>query len=72
MKKNTVNVLEIVDGNPISLRAFNDTVKGNKEAERLFEVVIMVNGGTKDEIESCIENGCFSQDDYSAFLMHSN
>lgn len=68
----TVNVVEMVSGTPISLKTFSDTQEGNKEAEELFAKVMLENDGAPIEVEDCIENGAFSNDDYSVFLIHSN
>lgn len=37
MNVNTVNVIEIVNGTPVSVRAFTDDNAGNVEAEALFK-----------------------------------
>ena len=73
----TVNVLEIIDGTPLSIRSFPDTKAGNKKAEKLFTAAILENGCKKVNIEYYIEEGYWERRDsfmtsYGAYIIHSS
>jgi len=84
MKLNTVNVLELVNGNLQNICSFTDNSRGNKEAEALFGKSIInddKNNGTDKHIredslehiiEICTENGYYENKGYELFLTHSN
>lgn len=40
IKLNTVNIIELVNGNLNSIHSFTDNEKGNKAAERLFRRLV--------------------------------
>ena len=69
---NTVNVIEMVDGNIIGLISFSDNKKENIEAEKLFAKIALENDCKKRDIESYIEDGYYENGDYQLFLTHSN
>ena len=71
----TVNVLEMADGNVLSLTAYPDTKAGNAEAEKLFRDICKKNGQpdlTKSGYDTMVEDG-YADDNYGweAFLIHS-
>jgi len=78
----TVNVLEIADGDLLSIRSFKDNKKGNSEAEALFKNIIKETHGrmlSDEDIESYVEDGYYSssnggdceKDIYELILSHS-
>lgn len=76
IKQHTVNVIEMVDGSPIGLRAFTDCRQGNKRAEKLFRVLIKEHEetsfkSTKEDIEYFIEDGTYERGHYRLLLVHS-
>ena len=69
---NTVNVIEIIDGNIKGLNAFADNKIGNKKAEKLFAKKFVENGGYKNVVPRCqIEDGYYELGGYELFLIHS-
>jgi hypothetical protein len=73
MKLNTINVIEIEDGLPISMTSFSDDAKGNAAAEKLYGKIIKeLYPNTSDEdVEDAIEEGWFAAGDYCICLVHS-
>jgi hypothetical protein len=77
MKRNTVNVIEIVDGIVQSLRAWDDDQVGNAEAEKVFHACVTEN--TKGDavppddadMNGYVEDGTFEQGTYQVNLVHS-
>lgn len=69
----TVNVIESVDGEIISLRAFPDTPEGNKEAESLFIQVCVDNEIVKiaDDCVDLLDEGSAERGSWRAVIFHS-
>ena len=68
----TVNVIELMGENNISVRAYEDTPEGNKNAEDIFTACIKENADVAEaDIPSYIEDGFFEEGDYRLFLVHS-
>ncbi|MCE5317414.1 MAG: hypothetical protein LLG04_08675 [Parachlamydia sp.] len=72
IKLNTVNVIEMANGDFQSIRSFADTPEGDYAAEKLFRACILENGCEERDVESYIADGYFHLNDYSAFLAHSS
>ena len=70
----TINVIECANAIVQGITSFKDNKVGNKEAEMLFhELVKSSYPETLDEeIEVCLDNGYFDQDNYMIFIVHSN
>lgn len=73
---NTVNVIEITDVTSMSvaqLVAFDDTVKGNHQAEALFVQLLVENYPDipNDDMEIGLEEGYFTLDNYYVGIVHS-
>lgn len=71
----TVNLVEIVDGNPIGITSFPDDRGGNDEAESLFTALAKENGIEQDAIDVGLEDGLASvygdSSNYSICIIHS-
>lgn len=83
MKLNTVNIIEYANDAVLGVTSFEDTPKGNKEAEKLFTALVLEYEAhaihtssttilTKKEIKEFIEDGIFEQGTYQVFIAHSN
>lgn len=72
MKVATVNVIEMVCDDIINLVSFSDDDDGNKEAEETFTNVIRENGAELNEVDACLENGFYVNNDYYASITHSH
>ena len=68
---NTVNVLEILDGTPYQIKAFQDNIEGNKKAETLFRGLVKEKGVKNKDIDSYLEDGSYEYYDYGVYLIHS-
>ena len=69
----TVNVLEIIENLPHQILSFNDSVKGNKEAEKVFKKLANENGAKdKYDMDVLIEDGLFEEGTYGVYLIHSS
>ena len=73
MKLNTVNVIELTDGTIQSVRSFDETPEGNKEAEALFTSCAEENGFDEDEVAIGLDEGTLEGVDgsYALFIVHS-
>ena len=70
-KIDTVCVVETVEGLLTGVCSFDETAKGNNEAEELFKQIALENGGEQEELESCFDNGYFDKGTYAVFITHS-
>lgn len=72
-KVHTVNVIEFCSGCVDSIRSFTDNETGNREAEILFYDRIKEEypKTLDEEIEVCIDDGCFEYGNYEILLLHS-
>jgi hypothetical protein len=70
---NTVNVLEVTNGDIQSIRSFQENAEGNTEAETLFAKILKNCNVEPDDIDSYIEDGSYSDDNgYEVFIIHSS
>ena len=61
---NTVNVLEIIEGEIFQMKSFEDTHEGNKKAEDFFKKFVSEYIGKNSEVmEEYLEDGYFSTED---------
>lgn len=69
----TVNVVQLVNGDLNSIVSFYDNETGNAEAEREFSDLLESNGVDKDDIDSYIDEGSWTNPsgDYQVLLAHS-
>jgi len=69
----TVNVLEILQSDPCSVRSFEDSEEGNLQAEKLFSELIRENDSNvgPEDIKESITDGHWTGDYYSVWLIHS-
>jgi hypothetical protein len=67
---NTINVVELSGGVINSIRSFDTSEEGIKEAETLFKKILKENfpEKTEEELEDAISDG-FSDDDYDLQLI---
>ncbi len=69
---NTVNVIEMSEGNIVGMASYPDTPEGNKNAEQRFRDVANENTGYPlGAIEEAIENGILEDHTYSVLIFHS-
>lgn len=70
---NAVSVIETSDEDFVSIRTFEDTPEGNKEAEAVFTACLKENDSsvTEDDIEDAIADGMYLFDGYELYLVHS-
>ena len=72
MKRNTVNVLEVINGTLSQLIAYDDEGEGNRLAEIRFTRLARENGALGTEIEDYIIDGYFSAGlGYELYIIHS-
>ncbi len=77
IKLHTVNVVEVVNEMPISLRSFVDNPLGNERAEALFKKLIKEHNSdrikfSEDDFDDMIEDGVYDGDcGYILYLIHS-
>ncbi len=82
IKLHTVNVIESVDGNILSVRSFSDAAnvrsKSNKRAERLFVKLVKEHNKmkgpkfSKEDFEAMLDDGVYDDEcGYQLFLVHS-
>ncbi len=78
IKLHTVNVVEVVNDAPFSLRAFADNPKGNHRAEKMFAGLVMEHNAddgvipSSDDLDKMIEDGVYDDEcGYQLFLIHS-
>lgn len=78
----TVNIIELKQGVLHSIRSFNDTVEGNKQAEKVFASLIRDRNDpegttgekvTDEDIECFLDNGIYDeQEGYEVMISHSD
>lgn len=80
IKLNTVNVIEVTNGEFQSLRAFADNPKGNKRAEKLFRQLIeeyeksdkTIVPSDEEDFENYLDDGVYDVfPGYTLYLSHS-
>jgi len=69
----TVNVVEVVDGDIVSIRSFPDNSLGNSNAEDLFKKLILEDDeeALEEDIASAIEDGVWSHGTWTCNIVHS-
>ncbi len=76
MKLNTVNVIEMVHDDIINIQSFTDDEEGNRQAEKLFELLVKKhesNDVTESNMDVYLEEGVFDDDcGYQIVIVHSN
>jgi hypothetical protein len=73
-KLNTVNVIEVINGNLQSIQSFSETPVGNADATRVFETCVKENSPTifADDLLALSEDGTFEDGNgYCVWLSHS-
>lgn len=70
----TVNVVELVDEDVISIRSFPDNELGNSNAEDLFKKLVLEDDEDAliEDIESAIEDGTWTNGTWSCNIVHSS
>ena len=75
IKLNTVNVVEITNGDVQSIRSFTDNVEGNRRAEKLFKRCVKkqhADGLTKERLAEMVEEGYwYDENGYWLGITHS-
>ena len=80
IKLNTINVIEITNGEFQSLRAFVDNPKGNKQAEKLFRRLVKeyekpypkdAPRSDEEDFEAYLDDGIYERTGYQIILSHS-
>ena len=80
IRLNTVNVIEITNGDLQAVRSFADNPEGNKRAERLFKRLVREHEesdpvdtrSTKEDFENFLDDGSYEDNSgYQLLLTHS-
>lgn len=83
LRLSTVNIIELVDGNPIGVVSYPDTARGNRAAERLFRKLYREHNDpdgttgivqpTKEDFDAMIDDGIYDDEcGYQITITHSN
>jgi hypothetical protein len=72
----TINVVELKEGEIISLYSFPNSDTGHESANNLFRRIvadkIVYDAVDEDFIDICIQDGCFLDGLYALIITHSN
>jgi hypothetical protein len=74
IRLNTVNVIEMTDGDFQGIHSFADDVQGNRRAEKVFKRCMKENVGSlpEQDYKDAVEEGYWaSSTGYQIFLTHS-
>ena len=68
---NQVCILEMKDGCPVLLKCFEESAKGNKQAETLFRKRARALGALTKDLPEYLDDGLYEKRNDQIFILHA-